>query len=168
MNKILMKASAYLALSMILNFAVALNAHAQLAKQGKFKVIGTYQLTFLEKNQFDDFSLSAMKTTGVNVNPSGSGFLHNSSVKCVMVSIPGDFFGYCVTTDLDGDRIYSKFEVIAGQVGTSGGGRKATFLGGTGKYKGIEGGHNYSAFYAPKIDEILIGHIEGSGEYKIP
>ena len=80
----------------------------------------------------------------------------------------GDFFGYCVTTDLDGDHVYSKFEVVGGQIGTSGGGRKTTFLGGTGKYKDIEGGYTYSAIYAPNVDDQLVGHIVGSGSYKIP
>ena len=168
MKEILLKATAYLALSMVLNFAVALNAQAQLAKQGNFEIMGIYKLTFLEKNKFDDFSLSAMKVTIVNLNTSGGGFLHNTSSKCDLVSIPGDFFGYCVTTDLDGDHVYSKFEVVGGQIGTSGGGRKTTFLGGTGKYKDIEGGYTYSAIYAPNVDDQLVGHIVGSGSYKIP
>jgi hypothetical protein len=168
MNRILLKAAAYLAFGMMLNFAVVLNAQAQLTKQGEFEISGTDQGTFLETNRFDDYALNALKVTIVNLNTSGSGFLHNTSSICEMVSIPGDFFGYCVTTDLDGDHIYSKFEVAGGQLGASGGGRKTTFLVGTGKYKGVEGGYTYGASYAPKIGDQLAGHIEGSGEYKIP
>lgn len=168
MNKILLKASAYLALSMVFNLAVALNSHAQLAKQGNFEITGIYNATVLEKNKFDDFSLSALNLRILYLNPTGGDFLHNTSAKCEMISIPGDFVGYCVKTDLDGDHVYSKFEVVGGQVGTSGGGRTATFLGGTGKYKGIEGGYTYKAIYGPNVDDHLVGHIEGSGSYKIP
>jgi hypothetical protein len=168
MNRILLKATAYLALSMLFNLTVALNAHAQLAKQGNFEIKGIYTLTFLEKNKFDDFSLNAMNLTILYLNTSGGGILHNTSAKCEMISIPGDFVGYCVKTDLDGDHVFSKFEVVGGQLGTSGGGRKSTFVGGTGKYKGIEGGYTYSAIYGPNVDDHLIGHIVGSGSYKIP
>lgn len=168
MNKILLKSAICLTFGTILSLGFTLNAQAQIAKQGKFEMIGTYQLTYLDQNDFDGFGMSALKSTQVNLNKAGRGFFHNTSSECVLVAITGDFFGYCVTTDLDGDRFYSKAEVVGGQVGTTGSGRRATFLGGTGKYEGIEGAFSYSAIYAPRIQGQLVGHIEGSGEYRIP
>ena len=53
MNKILLKSAICLTFGTILSLGFTLNAQAQIAKQGKFEMIGTYQLTYLDQNDFD-------------------------------------------------------------------------------------------------------------------
>ncbi len=168
MKEIVLKATAYLALSMILNFAVALNAQAQLAKQGKFEMMGIYNGKLGDSIKIGDYKLSYYPLTLVNFNKAGKGFLHNTSSVCMLIAVPGDFTSYCVTTDMDGDQIHSIATVVGGELGVSGGGRRSTFTGGTGKYEGIQGGYSYEAIYAPKVEGVLLGHIVGAGEYTIP
>ena len=147
---------------------IASVSHAQIAKQGNFEITGIYQGQVSESVKVDDYTLSVIGFTLVNFNASGGGFMHNTSSICRLIAIPGDFHTYCITSDMDGDRIYSHATVEGGTIGVSGGGRKATFVGGTGKYEGIQGGYEYEAIYAPNIEGYLVGHIKGSGKYTIP
>lgn len=148
--------------------AFATDSFAQLAKQGKFDVIGTFEGTVIETQKFGEHVINVVKVTLINLNKSGSGFLHNTSSLCMLVTIPGSFHGYCTTTDLEGDQIYHHNFIDKGfALGTGGGGRKMVIDGGTGKYKGIQGEAPYEVIYAPKLEGKLIGHFVMSGEYRI-
>ena len=148
---------------------IATDSFAQLAKQGKFEVIGTFDVTVIESHKFGDHTINAVRATGINLNKSGSGFMHNTTTVCMLVGIPGSFQAYCTTTDADGDYIFHhNFIDKEFALGTSGGGRKMVILGGTGKYKGITGEAPYEAIYAPKVEGKLMGHTVLSGEYRIP
>lgn len=155
-----------IAIAMMLG--IATDSFAQLAKQGKFEVIGTFELTIMETQKFGENSINFIRSYGINLNNSGSGFLHNTSTTCMFGTSAGSFHGYCTTTDLDGDFIFHHNFMDKGfALGTTGGGRRMVILGGTGKYKGIQGEIPYEFTYAPKIDGKLLGHAVLSGEYRI-
>ena len=142
---------------------------AQIPKQGKFEVTAAVVVTVIETQKFGEHTMSYIKADGVNLNKSGSGFMHNTSSTCMLIGIPGAFQGFCTTVDSDGDYIFQhNFIDKDFAVGTGGGGRRSVFLGGTGKYKGIQGGAPYEFTYAPKLEGKLLGQSSMSGEYKIP
>ena len=166
MNKI---KSLGILIAFFLSCALPAVSFAQIPKQGKFEVIGAFQVTVIETQKFGEHTMSYIKGDGINLNKSGSGFMHNTSTSCMLVGIPGAFHGFCTTIDLDGDYIFHhNFLEKDFVVGTSGGGRRMVFVGGTGKYKGIQGGAPYEFTYAPKLEGKLLGQSAVTGEYKIP
>jgi hypothetical protein len=132
--------------------------------------MGTFDGTVLESRKFGDHTVSMITVRGMMFNKAGGGFMHNMLTLCGLVAIPGNFQAYCTHTDTDGDRVYTHnfIEQDVAGVGTSGGGRKMVFIGGTGKYKGIQGQAPYEAIYAPKMEGLLMGHTVATGEYRIP
>jgi hypothetical protein len=157
-----------LAICFVLQMGLGSAAQAQMPKQGKFEMMGIYNGKLGDSFKIGDHKLSYYPLTLLNFNKAGKGFLHNTSSVCMLIAAAGDFTSYCVTTDMDGDQIHSIATVVGGELGVSGGGRRSTFTGGTGKYEGIQGGYSYEAIYAPKVEGVLLGHIAGAGEYAIP
>ena len=54
-------------------------SYAQIPKQGKFDVISTFNFTVVESKKFGDKSQNLISSSGINLNKSGSGFLHNTA-----------------------------------------------------------------------------------------
>ena len=79
-------------------------------------------------------------------NDAGKGFAHEWAWNCpatgVMVGGAGSFKGFCIMADGDGDKVFGKWdggfppgERFVGHV---------DYEGGTGKFEGITGGHDFS------------------------
>jgi hypothetical protein len=86
--------------------------------------------------------------SGVSINDSGKGFLHNSAVYCVgsTQAVKGVFeeTGFMVFTPPDGDKVYSAYK-CSGKFGEPAKGT-LTFTGGTGKYEGMQGGGEWTLY----------------------
>ena len=102
--------------------------------------------------------------TEVVWNNAGEGVLHNMSANCNgLGAASGEGNGYCNYVDADGDKIYTAWEDL-----TEGKG-KATILGGTGKYAGIQGSEEYEYVYTPDSPEgTFHGHGGSKGSYTLP
>ena len=78
-------------------------------------------------------------------NNAGSGFGHKNVWNCPATGEVADGMfsatGYCIMTDPDGDKIFATFvgRAPAGEEFTG----HQTYTGGTGKYAGISGGHDF-------------------------
>ena len=85
-------------------------------------------------------------------NDAGEGFSHEMVWNCpatgVVVDGVGKFTGSCIKTDRDGDKIFSSW-VGGFSPGEQFTGRE-TYEGGSGKYEGITGGHDFQCeFFGP-------------------
>ena len=86
--------------------------------------------------------------SGVSINDSGKGFLHNSAVYFIgsLHAVKGVFeeTGFMVITPPDGDKVYSTYK-SSGKFGEP---IKGTwsFTGGTRKYEGVQGGVEFTRY----------------------
>lgn len=93
-----------------------------------------------------------METHGSNNSnmPNGQG-IQNCVLRSVRINDATDVQAYCTYTDKDGDSIFGIAERKQGDIKAGTGGKgKTTYLGGTGKYKGIMGGCEYTTKYLPE------------------
>ena len=93
--------------------------------------------------------------SGVSINDSGKGFLHNSAVYCVgsIQAVKGAFeeTGFMVFTPPDGDKVYSAYK-CSGKFGEPAKGT-LTFTGGPGKDEGMHGGGELALYHLRKAKE---------------
>jgi hypothetical protein len=86
--------------------------------------------------------------SGISINDSGKGFLHNSAIYFVgsLHAVKGVFeeTGFMVITPPDGDKVYSTYK-SSGKFGEPVKGTW-TFAGGTGKYEGVQGGGEFTRY----------------------
>ena len=86
--------------------------------------------------------------SGVSINDSGKGFMHNSAVYFIgsLHAVKGEFeeSGFMVITAPDGDKVYSNYK-SSGAFGKPVKGTY-TFTGGTGKYEGVQGGGEFTRY----------------------
>jgi hypothetical protein len=86
--------------------------------------------------------------SGVTINDSGKGFLHNSAVYFLgsVHAVKGELedAGFMVITPPDGDKVYSIYKG-SGTFGKPVRGTY-TFTGGTGKYEGVQGGGEFTRY----------------------
>lgn len=106
---------------------------------------------------------------GTFFNDAGAGFLHGSSWVCpghneLRSGIPQGSGGRCVVTDMDGDRMFVTWEGGQGSVPMKFNGT-AQFVGGTGKYTGIQGRQTFHAGPVPTTEQ---GFGLFKGEWKLP
>lgn len=76
--------------------------------------------------------------------------------------------GSCEFKDADGDTLYETFEETSVGNGDPGIG-KGEIVGGTGKFAGVHGKHDYEThFYASPVDGVLLGVGVKKGVWSIP
>ena len=149
-------------------------ANAEMAKEGTGSTTaiysGTYKVMPLEK----DTSVVTFEHTGVLTNDTGEGPLHNMSVHCVGFhyyekGIAKQSMGYEVYTDPDGDKVLTEF--TEPEYPSTAKVKKGTvkFLGGTGKFIGIEGALEYIRYgVRPAVKGTYQGVSKAKGSWKIP
>ena len=139
---------------------------ADLPKQGSFT--GTHTVAATAPAAFDTgggqwaviFDARVISTTDA-----GSGIFHKISGHCIGSDMFGHLTGTCLWVDGDGDKFAETINREAGLPKGTG-----TLIGGTGKYKGIEGSLEFVE--APRLADTapgqrnLISRVKGS--YKIP
>lgn len=106
---------------------------------------------------------------GTFFNDTGSGLLHDSSLVCpgyneLQSGMSLASGGRCVGTDMDGDKVFVIWEGGKGTVPMKFNGT-AQFVGGTGKYAGIQGRWE---FYASPVPTTEQGFGLFKGEWKLP
>jgi len=149
-------------------------ASAEMAKEGTYSgstfFSGTATLMLLEKGT----SVIAFETTGVLTSDSGEGPFHNMSVHCVGFhyiekGIEKRTIAYWVYTDPDGDKVLTEYtgpempRAVKVKPGT------IKLLGGTGKFKGIEGTFECTRHKVrPAVKGTFQGFLKAKGSWKIP
>jgi hypothetical protein len=103
---------------------------------------------------------------GVIFNDAGEGFLHKARVDCPIYNDVAQgrahANGACVVTDADGDKVFMEWKCTGAMPACPG---DESFVGGTGKYKGISGN---SKFQGNFIGATGAGWSDWKGEYKLP
>ena len=103
---------------------------------------------------------------GASFTSTGQGFLHNVSWLCFgfndIKNGQQDAHGRCIITETDDDKMYAVWSAKGPAPRFDG---HATFTGGTGKYVGLTGGHDFSCSFAANT----LGHCDiTNGKYKFP
>jgi hypothetical protein len=154
----------------------ATTGHAQpLPAEGKFTVNYTAVVAAPVKTISigKDLEMTVQSATMAASNGAGSGLLHNLAGRCLMAIVidngakTWDQHGYCTYTDAAGDQISEKVDINKQPMGAVlvGAGQ---WIGGTGKFAGIEG--NFEIHHSP-IKSATEGMAQGVGRkigsYKI-
>eukprot|EP00756_Hemistasia_phaeocysticola_P045609 Hpha_TRINITY_DN19358_c0_g1::TRINITY_DN19358_c0_g1_i1::g.81132::m.81132 len=103
-------------------------------------------------------------------SPTPGGPFDGLKAKCVAMSGPGESDrskteGWCTFQDGDGDMV---FEHYTGALDNQGGGGRAFFTGGTGKFQGVEAEHSWRYTFTAQGDDWYEGrgHKEGRFRYR--
>lgn len=134
-------------------------AHTAAADEsGTFYMVRSYQHSYITVEHSDEsYTGGLLRGTQTVLDGSGGPFADgmnntNSTLECLVFSRSSDagldLEAPCVSTDLDGDMLYTTAIRGQGTVGTGGGGAGRWELrGGTGKYQGITGSCDYHTQY---------------------
>jgi len=142
---------------------------AQLPRQGQFTgKFGWWALGKVYQMGQDHIYWNG-EFNGTFFNDAGNGFLHGSSWVCpgyneLRGGISLASGGRCVVTDMDGDKMFVTWEGSKGTIPMKFNG-SAQFVGGTGKYSGIQG---HQTFYANPVPTTEQGFGLFKGEWKLP
>ena len=162
-----------LVLSIFLLAAVGNVFGEQMAKEGTGSstsvTSGTYTLIPLEEGSF----VMTFQEKGVILDDSGEGPFHNLSEFCVGVSLfingIGSHKGYCVSTAPDGDKWAAEFIIENVKPGPAPKRGTYKFVGGTGKFTGIEGSGEYMMYNVqPAAQGTYQSVSKIKGNYKLP
>jgi hypothetical protein len=149
-------------------------AAQELAKQGAFSatytVSGTSKTTAVGK----DRAAYTNEFMMVLSNDAGKGFLHNMTARCIGFGLSDATAGtrkgtgYCTFVDADKDQIFEEWEGETSGRGSPFKG-KAKWLGGTGKYTGMEGIYDFeSTSLIPAAEGTFQAIGKKRGSYKLP
>jgi len=156
---------------MMLAFALVLflgaNAEAQIPKQGTY----TGWFGWHSFGQATDLGKGNLywvgEFSGALANSAGSGFLHNTAIRCPGATVVVDghayYKGNCIVTDQDADSAFLVWDCDA-KVGARCDG-PMEWVGGTGKYKGIRGKHTFNGGFVGAGPE---GYSVWKGEWRLP
>ena len=147
-------------------------AQAQIPKEGAMTAINAYSGTYKSVALGQERVRMTYEIFGVSINDAGEGINHNSSFRCVgsLQAIKGVFEddnSFCVLTRPDGDQIFWTTKT-SGALGRGGKGTY-TYVGGTGKMTGIQGGGELTIFtLRPAAEGTFQGYNRSKGQYTLP
>ena len=159
-----------LVFALVLTYAVG--ASAEMAKEGTISgtvtYAGTHKIIPLDKQHI----ILTYENFGVRVSDSKSGPFNGTSTHNVGVIYyengVGRLRGYIVDTDKDGDKIFTELTEEAAQLGPKPTSGKGKIIGGTGKFKGIQGNIEYTRWNMRPAEEGTHQAISrGKGTWKI-
>ena len=135
-------------LSFVFLFAFGMVAYCEMAKEGSFSGTNTYagshKIIPLDKEHF----VLTYENFGVRVSDSKEGPFHGVSTHNVGIMYfengVGRLTGYFFMIDKDGDKAIMELTEEESQLGPKPNSGTAKFIGGTGKFKGIEGTMEYT------------------------
>lgn len=165
----------FAALPILLACAAATVHAQQLPAEGKLSVtytaVNASPIRPMAIGKDQDMSISSSMMTAIN--DAGIGLLHNLGGRCMMSTIIDkaaktfEQHGYCTYTDADGDQLFEKVafdKQPLGSVLVA----KGTWVGGTGKFTGLEGTVDIRhASVRSAIDGIVQGAGKKTGNYRI-
>lgn len=156
----------------VLMFAVAGNVLGEeMAKKGsvsgKMYASGTSKMLAMGQERVQ----MNYECSGITIDDSGKGLIHNAAFYAVGSShaIKGNFedSGFTVFTPPDGDKIYGTYK-CSGTFGKPVEGTW-TYVGGTGKYEGIEGSGEFTRYPLQNAAEAVWTSLTVTkGNYKVP
>ncbi len=136
-------------LSLVLLVVFGLDAKAQPAKEGAYSATAIFSGTSKSLAMGKERVQITYEIMGVHISDTGEGLLHNASFRALGVihavkGIREYARGFMVFNLPDGDQVFMTYEVT-GKLGAP---SKATgtFVGGTGKLTGIEGGGEWISY----------------------
>ena len=159
-------------LSLALLVTFGLEAKAEPAKEGAYAFTTTYSGTFKSLAMGEERVEITYELMGVHVSDTGEGVLHNASYRGLGVihAVKGTYEhsrGMVVFNLPDGDQAFIIYECT----GKLGGPSKctSTFVGGTGKLSGIEGGIEWTSYgVRPAAEGTMQGVAKGEVHWKLP
>jgi hypothetical protein len=159
-------------LSLVLLVAFGLEAKAEPAKEGAYAFTAIYSGTLKSLAMGEERVQITYELMGVHVSDTGEGLLHNASYRGLGVihAVKGTLEysrGMLVFNLPDGDQAFIIYE----GTGKLGGPSKftSTFVGGTGKLAGIDGGIEWTSYGArPAAEGTMQGVVKGEVHWKLP
>jgi hypothetical protein len=162
-------------LASVLAFALLLtigpDAKAQPAKEGTYSATAIYSGTFKSFQMGEERLHMTYELMGVHVSDTGEGLLHNASWRALGAGhvVKGLYKGggSIIFTRPDGDQAFINYEGSGKLGGLSEG--NGTFVGGTGKLAGIEGGIEWTDYpVRPAAEGTIQGVIKVKVHWKLP
>jgi len=147
-------------------------AYAQIPKEGTSSYIigfsGTYKAVAMGQERVQ----MTYEVFGVIVSDASDCILQNASLRCVgsfhaIKGVYEDDSGFCFCTRPDGDQLFTSYKA-SGRLGAVGKGT-VTYVGGTGKFIGIQGSGEFSRINVrPAAEGTLQGYNRVKDHYKLP
>jgi len=159
-------------LSFLVILAALGSAQAQIPKEGSSSYIIGYSGTYKTVAMGQERIQITYEVLGVIVSDASDCILQNASLRCigsyhVIKGAYEDDSGFCVCTRPDGDQLFTSYKA-SGRLGAVGKGT-VTYVGGTGKFVGIQGDGEFSRFGArPAAEGTLQGYNRVKDHYKLP
>jgi hypothetical protein len=158
---------------LVLAIVMATGTEAKAQNQKEFNSSGTwpYTGTFKMLPVGPDRLQMNYEIIGMGISDTRGDPFHNMSYRCIGggLAVKGevDHSGSCVGMSLTGDQVFWTYKA-AGRLGGPGRGT-SSFIGGTGKFAGIQGNMTYEEINLRPIAEGTIqGYTKSKGQYKLP
>ena len=159
-------------LSFVFLFTIGIVAYAEMAKEGSLSGTNTYAGTHktipLDKKRF----ILVYENMGVRASNTGEGPFHGMSTRNQGIMYfengVGKLRGYVISADKDGHKFIIELTEEASQLSPKPTSGKGKIIGGTGKFKGIQGGIEYTrqnVYPAAKGTHQAVSKMKGT--YKI-
>jgi len=159
-------------LSSLVILAAFGSAQAQIAKEGSSSYIIGYSGTYKTVAMGQERIQITYEVLGLIVSDASDCILQNASLRCigsyhVIKGAYEDDSGFCVCTRPDGDQLFTSYKA-SGRLGAVGKGT-VTYVGGTGKFIGIQGSGEFTRIgVRPAAEGTLQGYNRVKDHYKLP
>jgi hypothetical protein len=158
-------------LSLVLLVVLGLDGKAEMAKEGTYSGTLVLSATYKALAMREERLQMNYEYMGVHTSDTAEGFLHNSSGHGIgaLHAVKGVYedSGFHVATDPDGDQAFYIWKGT-GKVGGIGKGT-VTWLGGTGKYSGLQGSAEYTVTpVRPAAEGTFQAVGKQKGHWKLP
>ncbi len=169
-----MKTRLFVILSLITLTVFALGNIARGQSEVTESVTTSYYATSKSLPLGPDRIYATWESFGVVLSDTGQGLFHNVTIRCIGAYLGGkeswDGEGYCTYTMRDGEKVFVSVK-HGGKVGMPPPPAKGTtkFIGGTGKYSGIQGGAEFvQIMLRPSAEGIGQSYNKAKITYKLP
>jgi hypothetical protein len=165
------KAGAILIITIVIGVIAGSAFSEEMAKEGSQKGKNYFTGTSKVLAMGQEYLQMNYEGSGVSVNDSGKGFMHLAAIYAIgaIQAVNGVFeeTGFMVMTATDGDKTYATYNV-SGTFGKPANGTW-TWVGGTGKYAGIEGSGEFTRYALQNATEgVFTSTSVTKGNYKLP
>ena len=128
---------------LVLFIAFMATVEAQIPKEGTTSYTSIYSGTYKAIGMGQERFQMTYEHTGAMISDTGEGIFHSATLHCIgsMYVVNGNYddnSGFCIVTCPDGDKAFSTYKSTGNMV--KGGKQTNTYVGGTGKLIGLQGG----------------------------
>jgi hypothetical protein len=166
-----------LAVAFVSGLAMAAEEPAPLPKEGSGTSVAIGSVTLKVLPLGKDRAQMSWEFLGANLDDSGKGLGHNTSIRCVggalyVSGVPENYANSCVFTRPDGDQYFTTDKLSAASgLAVKGGVTQGTSVitGGTGKLAGITGAIEWTRYAVrPAMEGTAQTVTRGKSNYKLP